>query len=366
MLFRRGTHLGIRLLLAFLLQLILTAESFAIPSVSLLNASVKPKSDFESAVSLLKQLQFDKAEAAFKQLLLQVEPRDTKLAADVLNYIGVALRAQKKESEAERYFLLALEKLPPASSKEKIMRAKVLSNLASSYLAQGKTAPAMTAYNEGIQFFRSGGGSAKELAVLLNSFGRLKLETDDLNGAEQLFKESISMREKAGGETGKDLIAPLINLSGLYLQQKKYHQAEQVCQRTVHICQQHDMTNNAMFFPVVSNLAEAQLEIKNSTSAAANYKQALAIADREFGRNSEESLTTLLNLSEAAEASGQREIARGTLRRAVDICRILFGPQDNRTLQATEALADLEQGYGNLAEARRLRFLSRLSRRRSQ
>ncbi|MBA3857484.1 MAG: hypothetical protein C0507_11305 [Cyanobacteria bacterium PR.3.49] len=365
MFYRSKAHIGNGLILAVLFQMICTAESFAIPSVSLLNATVKPKNDFESAVGLLKQRQFGKAEIAFKQLLPQLDGRDNKKVADILNYIGVALRAQKKENEAARYFRLALAKLPADSSKEKIMRAKVLSNLSSTYLSQKKIALATETCSEAVTLFRLAGGSPKDLAVLLNTYGRLKMENHDFKEAESLFNESLKLRQKASGDTSIEVLAPLINLSALYLQQKRFSQAEQVCQRALDICQQHEMSNNALFFSALSNLAEAQLETEQFRSAAATYKHALKISDKQFGAYSQESLAILLNLSEAAEGSGQREIARETLRRAVDLCRIVFGSQDNRTLQATEALADLEQGYGNLSEARRLRFLSRLSRKRS-
>ena len=365
MFYRSKAHIGNGLILAVLFQMNCAAKTFAIPSVSLINASVKPKTDFESAVGLLNQGQFGKAEAAFKKLLNHLDRKDNKIVADVLNYIGVALRAQKKESEAERYFLMALEKLPAASNKEKVMRAKVLSNLSSTYLAQNKTVLATKACSEAIMLFRMCGGPEKDLAVLLNTSGRLKMAINDFQGAESLLNESISIRQRANGDTSIELIAPLINLSALYLQQKKYAQAEQVCQRTLNIYRQRKISNCTLLFSTLSNLGEAQLETKQFIAAAANYKQALEVSDKQFGANSEESLVILFNLSEAAEAGGQREIAQETLRRAVNVCRTLYGPQDDRTLKATEALADLEQGYGNVSEARRLRFLSRLSRKRS-
>lgn len=351
-------------LIATVLSFCFSLDAVAIPSPSLLSATVTPKSDFEIAVVFLKQRQFAKAETAFKKLLANSDKKDNKLVADILNYIAVSLHAQKKEDEAEQYFQQALDKLPAVSRKEKIMRAKVLANLASSYLAQRKITPALEACGEAVQLFRAGGGSAIELAVLLNSFARLKIETNDYKGAESLLCESIRIRERVNGKTSRELISPLVNLSAVYLHQKKYPLAEETCHRTVQICRKNDGSSNAMLFPLLSNLAEAQLETKHFTSAAITYQEALTVADREFGKNSDESLATLLSLSEAAESSRQRKVAEDALRRAVDICRTSFGSQDERTLQVTEALADLEQGHGNLSEARRLRFLSRLSRRR--
>lgn len=339
----------------------------AVPSVSLLHERANPPNtttNFNLAVSLLTSHQFEKSEAAFKKLLAHSNRRDNRFLADVLNYIGVALHAQKKEHEAEIFFRDAIAKLPPVSEKDKLMRAKVFSNLAGVYLALGKTEQCSDCCENAARLFREVGNSSKELAVLLNSYARLKMHLLDWSAAEPLLIESIKLREETIGRGSIELTTPLVNLGTVYFEQEKFQQAEQVCERTIAICEKCNGSECALLFPLVSNLAEAQLELKKYFVAVFNYKRALSISDKEFGPHSNESLNTLLSLSEAAEASNQRQLATASLKRAVEISRSKFGPQDERTLQALEALADLEGGNGNASEARRLRFLSRLSRRR--
>lgn len=351
----------------FLLDCIFAQPSPAVPSVSLVQERSNQSAstaNFNLAVSLLTSHQFEKAELAFKEILAQNKRRDNRFVADVLNYIGAALHAQNKEQEAEKFFLDAIAKLPPVSEKDKLMKAKVLSNLAGVYLALGKTAQCSDCCEKSANLFREVGNSSKDLAVLLNSHARLKMYMRDWSAAESLLDESIKLRECALGKNSIELTSPLVNLGTVYLEQEKFQQAEQVYERTIAICEKSNGTDCDLLFALVSNLAESQLELKKTIASVSNYKRALSISDKEFGTHSIETLNTLLSLSEAAEASNQRPLATESLKRAVDICRTNFGPQDERTLQALEALADLEGGNGNGSEARRLRFLSRISRKR--
>lgn len=352
---------------ALLIDCMFAQPAPAIPSVSLLHERAnQPASttNFNLAVSLLTSHQFEKAELAFKEILAQSKKQDNRFVADVLNYIGVALHAQKKEQEAEKFLLDAVAKLPPVTEKDKSMKAKVLSNLAGVYLAQGKSAECSDCCQRAEDLFREVGNSSKDLAVLLNSHARLKMHMRDWRAAESLLDESIKLRERALGINSIELTSPLVNLGTVYLEQEKFQQAEKVYQRTIAICEKSNGIGCGLLFPLVSNLAESQLELKKTAAAVFNYKRALSISDKEFGPQSIESINTLLGLAEAAEASNQRSLATESLKRAVEICRTNFGPQDERTLQVLEALADLEGGTGNGSEARRLRFLSRISRKR--
>ena len=327
-------------------------------------STAKSVGELQVAVDLLKDGQFAKAETAFKKLLSHTNQNDILYSADVLNYVGVSLHAQKKENEAERFLELALAKLAPLDRKRKLMRAKVLANLAGVYSAQRKTAQALKALEQSTNLFREAGNCPKELAVALVSYGNLELARHHFAAAEKFFFESIGLREKTSGKNSIELVSPMVNLSSVYLEQKEYLKAEQLCLRTISICEASAGKQSALLFPLFSNLAEVQKEQNKMTAALLSLKQALNVAEINFGEKSEEFLASLLSLSEAAEACGQRELSLHSMKRAVEICRSNFGPQDERFLLAAEALADLEQVHGNVAEAQRLRTLCRISRRR--
>lgn len=326
--------------------------------------TAKPVGELQRAVELLKGGQFVKAEMAFKKILSRTNQNDIIYSADVLNYVGVSLHAQKKESEAERFFDRAIAKLASLDRKSKLMRAKVLANLAGVYSAQRKTAQALQTLEQSTKLFREAGNCPKELAVALVSYGNLEMAQHNFAAAEKFLRESIDLREKTLGKNSIELVSPMVNLSSVYLEQKEYSKAEQLCLRTIAICQSSGGKQCALLFPLFSNLAEVQKEQKKMTAALLSFKQALNAAEINFGERSEEFLASLLSLSETAEACGQQELSLKSMKRAVEVCRSNFGPQDERFLLAAEALADLEQVHGNVAEAQRLRTLCRISRRR--
>ncbi len=342
--------------------------AMSIPTASPL--SIKKQESFDTelkgALALLEKRQYDKAEKAFKHLLQTHNKLNDITAADIYNFIGVTQHAQKKESQAEEYFQKALSCLPPIDSSHKKMRAKVFANLSGVYFSERKYSRAEDSCLNAIKLFRQTNNSEKELAVILGSYGRLKIELKDFKAAETLIRQSINLREKTAGTTSMELISALVNLSNVLLEEGIHDQALAACKRAISICEKNDGVDSKMLFPLLINLATVQLESSDAQAATESYQRALLVAENFYSPNSEEALTALLGISETAQKSNRGQLALKSLKRALEICRLTFGNDDERTLQATEALADLEQLNGNIAEAQRLRILSRLSKKSQQ
>ena len=313
------------------------------------------------AQNFLKKHQYAEAEQSFKKALAKTPPDDSKNVIDLLNCIGSTLHAQKKEKEAINYFSKALAALPKKMAGGDLRKAKILSNLSLVYSAQGNSAKAMQCGEEALSVFHAEKAAPLDLAVLLNSYGRLKMDAGDFNRAESLFAESVAVREKVKGSNSVELVSPLVNLSGAYLEQKKLAQAEATCRRAIVICQQQDGDDSEMLFPLLCNLGALHVEQHRYKEAISTYKRAREIAEKYFGRNSEESLATYFALSEFYEKDGQAKLAEQSLRRAVEICRLRYGQKDRKTIEATLALAHLFQMHGNKTEAEQLRLLCRLT-----
>jgi len=346
------------------------ADALSIPTASTLSTNLKKQDSFDTelkrALALLEKRQFDKAETAFKHLLQAHSKLNDNIAADIYNFIGVTLHAQKKEDQAAEYFQKSLACLPAIDSSHKKMRAKVFANLSGVYSNERKYSRAEDSCLKAIKLLRETRDSDKELAVILGSYGRLKIEMKDFKAAETLIRESINLREKTAGPTSMELISALVNLSSVLLQEGIHDQALAACKRAISICEKNDGLDSKMLFPLLMNLATAQLESGDAQAATESYQRALLVAENSYSPNSEEALTALLGISETAQKSNRGQLALKSLKRALEICRLAFGNNDERTLQATEALADLEQLNGNIEEAQRLRILSRLSKKSRQ
>ncbi len=313
------------------------------------------------AQNVLKLHQYADAEQLFKRALASTPPTDSKTVIDLLNYIGAALHAQKKEKEAINYFSKALATLPKKMAAGDLRKAKILSNLSLAYSAQGDSTKAMECSEEALSIFYMEKAAPLDLAVLLNSYGRLKMDAGDLEKAESLFAESVSVREKIKGKNSVELVSALVNLSGVYLETRKMAQAEETCRRAIVICQQQDGDDSEMLYPLLCNLGGVHVEQHRYKEAISTYKRAREIAEKYFGTTSEESLATHFALSEFYEKDGQDRLSEQSLTRALEICRILYGHKDKKTIETTLALAHLFQLHGYSAEAERLRLLCRLT-----
>lgn len=315
----------------------------------------------QEAQKLLADHHYSEAEKAFKQVLASTSPADNKMVIDLLNYIGATLHAQKKETEAIAVFNKALIALPNKLPDGDIRKGKILSNLSLAYSAQGQTSKAMECSEKALSIFHAHKAGASDLGLLLNSYGRLKMDAGDFKRAETLFAESVAVRETCAGKNSITLVLPLMNLSGAYLQERKFTQAESTCRRAIIICQQQDGKESEMLFPLLCSLGSLQVEQNRHAEAISSYKRAKEIAERYFGRNSEEALITCFSLSEFSENDGQTKQAEEYLSRAVEISRLLYGTKSKKNIEATLALAQLLQLHGNTSEAERLRLLCRLS-----
>lgn len=310
----------------------------------------KVSSKIQEAQKHLAAHQYSDAERAFKQALAITPATDNKTSIDLLNYIGATLHAQKKECEAIAFFNMALAALPKKLPKGDIRKGKILSNLSLAYSAQGQTSKAVECSEKALSLFHAQRAGTSDLGVLLNSYGRLKMDAGDYKGAEDLFAESVSVREMSAGKDSITLVSPLVNLSGAYLQERKLTEAESTCRRAIIICQKKDGNESEMLFPLLSNLGNVRVEQNRCKEAISTYDRALEIAEKCFGRNSEEALMICCALSESYEKDGQAKQAEEFLSRAVKISSVLHGRKSNEAVEATQALAQLFRKHRNFSE----------------
>ena len=315
----------------------------------------------KEAQKLLLSGKYAEAEQAFRDIVQKEKPKNSWVSVDLLNSIGASLHAQRKEVEALKFFKQALAEVPKDASPSDLRKAKIFSNMSLLYSAQENTKEALKFADDALMIFRANKTNPVELAVLLNSTGKIKLAAGDAPGAESLFAESISLREKANGKESLSLVTPMVNICGALMEQNKDVEAQTYCQRAILICEKSDGQNSAMLFPVLCNLGRLQSDKKQYKAAIASFIRANKIASIHYGKNSEENLLTCFALSEFFEKDGQHEMAEKSLSQAVDISRIVRGSKDSQTIEATLALAHLYEIHGKDKEAERLRILCRLS-----
>jgi serine/threonine-protein kinase len=152
----------------------------------------------------LAQGRTDEAEKLLQDLLADIEAG--KLAGTsfhylVLNNLGQLNLARERYGQAKRMFdrVANLPPVPPGSLAVDY-RAVLVANQAFAAHGLGELDEAERLYREAIQMLEDlGPGHEVELAKALNNLGHLLQERDDKQGAFDLWKRSLALRERAFG-----------------------------------------------------------------------------------------------------------------------------------------------------------------------
>lgn len=315
-------------------------------------------SQIRSGTRLLYARKYLPAEQSFKNALqcALCKPVNESQVIESLNFLGVALHGQAKETEAIGCFNRALSKL----SENDKRRAKILSNLALACKAVGQTSNALHYSEEAVRLFRHVHASPMDESTSLNTYGQLLMNARYFENAETVLRSAIKLREKAVGKKGLELISPLLNLSVVLIENHKLAESEQACKRVISICEAQLGPNSEKLFPALSNLAQVNMQQSLYKEAQRNLERARLIAEKSFGRVSSESLMCLLNLSQIYEAKGDHELAEQMLNEAVELARLLYGFNDSKTIIFMEELANLYAAHDKPSDAEHLRFVCRL------
>ena len=202
---------------------------------------------------------------------------DRKSVAALCHSLGLIYLNSARWDESEKFFIRALhnwESAPVANSKDIVITAD---GLVTVYLAQLRIARAEAVFRS------SAGAAAEELnpddpvrtrwrcnwAIVLYHRG-------DLEGSEQILRESLTLWEKTFGPESPDLVVALNNLGSTYLKMNRLDDAIRCHERIRSISEKTGM--RLVHAPL--NLAQMYLKIHRDAEAEVLYRQALHNAEK--------------------------------------------------------------------------------------
>jgi tetratricopeptide (TPR) repeat protein len=157
--------------------------------------------------------------------------------AGALELLGVVYYAQGKYTEAQSHLEQAVAAFKEAKGPDDVSVAVAIKNLAWFHLQRGNYSEAKSSYDRALDIADKALGPAHpQLGVLKNDQALAYQLDGDLAGAERLFWEAISIfesLEKPSENTNLALANSLRNLGRLYLEQKRWAEAEAVLKRTL-------------------------------------------------------------------------------------------------------------------------------------
>jgi DNA-binding SARP family transcriptional activator len=281
------------------------------------------------------------AEAAERALTLSRASGDDGSTAEALNQLGV-LHWHVSEYEAA---VTILQEALRLRTDNRWDRARILNNLAITYLYMGDHRNALESFTEALRDLRRAGDRQLE-ARLLSNIGDLHRRAGDIESARSAFQEALVLGTAAGSEIDRAVIR--MNMAGTMTIPAEFDTAVEFHTSSLAVFRRSgDRKNEAS---ALNGLGALYREMGRHTEAAIHHDAALRLA-RELGVGDDEA-AALRGLGIAAGAAGQFARARAHLEEAATVS-LRIGSPDEEAL-ACDALARLLLDDGRAEEARGL------------
>lgn len=163
-----------------------------------------------------------------KSKLEAIITRTSTSAWQRLNSLGNDSYFQGYFEEAQKNYLAAIRELKKTNIKDdRLMKSR--NNLGSAYLRDGKTLDAKEAFDlalvTGKEINRD---KSVEAARSLTGLAMVNRLNDNFKKSEQLYKDSLKMRQSIEGDSTQGVAQALLDLGELYRQQKLFAEAQPV------------------------------------------------------------------------------------------------------------------------------------------
>lgn len=253
--------------------------------------------------------------------------------ADILTTLG-----RFKEAEALLLPVLTYYEDTESPSVQSFDRlAIVLGALGAVRLEQGDFKAAEANYKRAVDLKRRTSPNLPSLAAALNNLALLYTQIGDLQRAEPLYEEALSIHRKALGEVHPRTSTSLNNLALLLSEKKEYERAEEMLQQALKIERELRDGNHPSVARALSNLGSLYLKTRRPKEALPLYKSAVDILQPLGGPDY---ATALSNLGSVYHELGRLEEAGESFRAALSIA----GPDAAFTFHNNLAYLLIDQG----------------------
>jgi tetratricopeptide (TPR) repeat protein len=321
------------------------------------------------------QGKYAEAETLYQRSLAILEKQLGKEHPDVatsLNNLASLYKSQAKYAEAEPLLLQALAILEKQLGEEHPLVATSLNNLATCYHDQKKYAEAETLYQRSLAIWEKQlGKDHPDVAQSLNNLAGLYNSQGKYAEAEPLFLHSLGITEKQLGKKHPSVATSLNNLANLYRAQGKYAEAEPLYLQALAILEKQlgaehldvaqSLNNLAGLYNSQGKYAEAETLYTNLANiyraqgkyakAVPLYLRALAITEKQLGKEHLDVGQSLNNLAKLYYAQGKYTKAEPLYLRALAIIEKQLGAEHPDIATSLNNLAKLYGTQGKYAEA---------------
>ena len=198
---------------------------------------------------------------------------------------------------------------------------------------------------------RKYGNKHPTVATALHNRGVLYEAYRLLKDAEQSYKRSLEIREKALGSDHLDVGTTLNRLAIVYYRQGRYAEATHLLQRAVAVLEKQLGAHHPDVGYSLTNLAALYRRQGRMAQVEPLYKRSIAISEKAKGPNHPDVATPLNNLAGFYKELGRSAEAESLYRRSLSIRARALGAQHSDVGQSLGNLAVFYHQLGRHAEA---------------
>lgn len=201
-------------------------------------------------------------------------------------------------------------------------------NLAVIYHHQGLLKEAEELYVESLRLREKlFGPDHTDVSISLNELALLYIHQNRHSEAEPLIKRTIAIREKAYGRDSVLTSASIYVLAELYRGQGRFEEAEPLFKRVIAICEKAEGKSSPKLGGILSGLAVLYDLQERYSEAEPLFKRALAIGEKSLGPDHPRLGTRLNNLANFYRAQKRYDEAEPLFKRSIQILEKAHGPK---------------------------------------
>jgi tetratricopeptide (TPR) repeat protein len=273
----------------------------------------------------------------------QTDPQVAKLAEEFAQFLA----AHREYDQAKPLFLEAIRILSQSGHPEDNGLQSVLDEYNAMLRAAGESGAQPTG---GAPPGAPGLSNLEKNWTVSVEAARRAMMANKLEEAERLFRQAV---EDAGKLPPQDLhlIMTLRDLSGLYLRQGKYSEAEETLQHALQVSEQNFGEKSSQAAEMLLDLAQLQVMQRDFKSAERFASRSLKIREQTPGTAAPIVVQTLDSLANIYSASKQFDKAEPLYRRALALTEQTQGPEDFSVSVYLDHLAAMYMVQGQFAKA---------------
>jgi tetratricopeptide (TPR) repeat protein len=220
--------------------------------------------------------------------------------------------------------------------------------------AEGDATGAEQAFLAAVAQAEQPGGDPLQVASSLSSLGQLRYQQKDYVGAEDSFRRSLELRERALGSDHPTVISGINNLAALYVARGALDEAEPLLQRAMGVTLKRVEATQSELAVNLNNLVRLYVKRGDYARAEPLVVRLLALK-RPLGPEHPDVAAVLVTLAKLRQSMGQSPAAERLWRRVLAVRQRTLAPNDPVLASTLDGLADSCAAQGKVEQELSLR-----------